>query len=298
MAIPQGRCHSRFVRLWLGLLAASCWAQPSVPRLIERLSEEAAVFAAKSPSLIAKESLRQRSLKPPPRFRPRLGEDARKPLEPQWQERRLESEYTFARFASEAGAIREARQVLSVDGKPVRSSEKALEKLAESLTSTDENRKRLLLKELEKHGLRGAATDFGPLLLLFERSRIDRYEFEPRDRRGGTQVFRYRQLEGGEALTVIEGDKVVKLKLSGDLLVRVDDYRIERITLAATNGEGPSAYKQEAEVVYTMTAHGVLAPDRILHREWRGGRVVAENEFEYRDWRRFGAASDIKFTPQ
>jgi hypothetical protein len=296
--MPERRCHSRFVRLWLGLLAASCWAQPSVPRLIERLSEEAAVFAAKAPSLIAKESLRQRALKPPPRFRPRVGEDAKKPLEPKWQERRLESEYTFARFASEAGAIREARQVLSVDGKPVRSSEKALEKLAESLTSSDENRKRLLLKELEKHGLRGAATDFGPLLLLFERSRIDRYEFESRDRRGGTQVFRYGQLEGGEALTVIEGDKAVKLKLSGEVLVRVDDYRLERITLAATHGEGAEACRQEAEVVYTMTTHGVLAPDRILHREWRGGRVVAENEFEYRDWRRFGAASDIKFTPQ
>lgn len=286
------------MRLWLGLLAAACWAQPSVPRLIERLSEEAAVFAAKAPSLIAKESLRQRALKPPPRFRPRVGAEARKPLEPQWQERRLESEYTFARFAGEAGAIHEARQVLSVDGKPVRTSQKALEQLAESLTSSDETRKRLLLKELEKYGLRGAATDFGPLLLLFERSRIDRYEFEPRDRRGDTQVFRYRQLEGAEALTVIEGDRVEKLKLSGEVLVRVDDYRLERITLVATHGDGAAAYRQEAEVIYTMTPHGVLAPDRILHREWRAGGMVAENEFSYREWRRFGAASDIKFTPQ
>lgn len=286
------------MRLWPALLAAACWAQPSVPRLLERLSEEAAVFAARAPSLIAKERLRQRAMKPPPRFRPRLGNPARQPLGPQWQERRLESEYTFVRFASEAGAIHEARQVLSVDGKPVRSPEKAVERLAEALRSPDDVRKRLLLKELEKYGLRGAAADFGPLLLLFERSRIDRFEFEPRERRGGTQVFRYRQLEGSEGLTVIAGEQAIKLRLSGEVLVRVDDYRLERITLGATHGEGAEAYRQEAEVIYAMTPHGVLAPDRILHREWRGGQIVAENEFEYRDWRRFGAASDIRFTPQ
>ena len=44
-----------------------------------------------------------------------------------------------------------------------------------------------------------------------------------------------------------------------------------------------------------MSAYGALVPFWTEHRELRGGKVVAENKFSYTDFRKFDAASQLKF---
>jgi hypothetical protein len=44
-----------------------------------------------------------------------------------------------------------------------------------------------------------------------------------------------------------------------------------------------------------MSPYGALLPFWTEHKERRGGRVVAENQFSYADFRKFDASSDIKF---
>src|SRR5712692_2371835 len=45
-------------------------------KLAERLAEEASAFQRLAPQVLGEETLHQRALKPPPRFRPRLGSAA------------------------------------------------------------------------------------------------------------------------------------------------------------------------------------------------------------------------------
>ena len=44
-----------------------------------------------------------------------------------------------------------------------------------------------------------------------------------------------------------------------------------------------------------MSPFGALLPVKTEHRESRGGKVDAENQFSYAGFKKFGASSDIKF---
>ena len=142
------------------------------------------------PDLVGHETLFQRAMKPPKGgFHIRVGASAQKPPEPVWQERRILSEYSFAAFAGEGGALHELRRVTAVDGRTVQDSKKAQEELAAIVTAPDDKRKKELLEQFEKYGLVGAVTDFGQLLLLFNSRDVMHYEFtyrrigDPRRRR-------------------------------------------------------------------------------------------------------------------
>jgi hypothetical protein len=217
----------------------------------------------------------------------------------EWKERHIVSEYGFALFGG--SAVHELRQVTSVDGKKLGETAKAQETLAKAITATDDVRKKEMLKDFEKHGLVGAVTDFGQLILLFTRRELERYEFWAKSPQwsGGTRalVFGYKQLDGPESLTVIEGrtDKSRHLKLEGEIWVRPDTYLPIRITLMAHEGESPASIREEASVDYVMTEYGALMPSATEHRELRGGKIAAENKFTYTDFHKFEASSDVKF---
>src|SRR5262249_26230820 len=151
-------------------------ADEQTQKLIERLSEEAAVFQRIAPQVIGQETLVQRSVKPPPRFRPRVADPATPPA-PRWQQREIKSEYAFAAFAGDSGALHEIRQVTSVDGRKVQDSKRAQESLAKAITAEGDERKKQLLKDFEKNGLAGAVTDFGQIILLFTPRDILHYDF-------------------------------------------------------------------------------------------------------------------------
>jgi hypothetical protein len=150
--------------------------------------------------------------------------------------------------------------------------------------------------------LRGAVTDFGQLILLFTRRELERYEFAAKGTNSlngaAVAVFSYKQLDGPEALTLIEAnrkDLMRRLPIEGEIWVRENDHVPLRITLVSKEGEGAFGLREEATVDYAMSAYGALLPVSTAHRELRGGNTVAENQFTYTDFHKFGASSEIKF---
>jgi hypothetical protein len=300
------------VRSWimLALLSVTCCAARADDRtqqLVASLSREADAFRKIASDLVGQETLFQRALKPPKGgFRIRVGASARNPPQPVWQERTLRSEYSFAAFAGEGGALHELRRVTAVDGRTVQDAKRAQQELAAIVTAADDKRKKELLEQFEKYGLVGAVTDFGQLLLLFNSGDVPHYEFTYRRvaNQGNARllVFEYQQIDGPEGLTVItaqrgarRGQNPQTLRIGGEVWVRETNFIPVRITLATSQGSGPDLIREEASVDYSMSAYGVLLPFWTEHRELRGGKVVAENKFSYADFRKFDAASELKF---
>ena len=159
-----------------------------------------------------------------------------------------------------------------------------------------------MLKQFEKYGLVGAVTDFGQLLLLFSRRDLEQFEFTSKGAKmigyDRALVFGYKQLDGPEALTLFEEnkhDQMRRLRVEGEIRVRAEDFVPLQITLLAQQGDAPNSLREEAAVTYAMSKYGALLPVSTEHRELRAGKVVAENHFDYSDFQRFGASSDIKF---
>jgi len=304
----------RAARGWLAggslaiLFAPVLRADERTQKLALRLDEEAGAFARLAPQLVGEETLHQRALKAPPRFRPRVGDAAREAPKPSWQERTLISEYTLALFSGDdasagAGTFHELRQVTSVDGKKIADLTKAQDTLAKAVTSTGDQRRLQLLKDFERHGLLGAVTGVGPMLLMFSGPDLSRFEllYLREEYQGAARllVFSYRQLDG-EGLSVFGArkgdrppaqavDQPKHMQISGEIWVREVNYAPVRITMAASQGEGATLVREEARVDYVMSQWGTLVPQLAEHRELRAGHVVAENRFEYAPFHKLGA---------
>jgi len=272
-------------------------------KMTARVSEEAEAFQRLAPQVLGEETLHQRSMKPPPRFRPRIGNAATTAPKPEWQERTIVSEYAFTSLSgADSGELHEIRQVTTVDGKKIEDTKKAQAALAKAITANDDGRKKALLKQFEKYGLLGAVTDYGQALLLFTRRNMERYEFTPKGSNWlngqSVRVLGYRQLDGPETLTLIDEsrkDQVKHLRIEGELWVRSDNFVPVRIIMAAHQGFGDDQMKEEASIDYAMSQFGALLPLKTEHRETRGGKIAAENQFVYSAFKKFGASSDITF---
>jgi hypothetical protein len=285
--------------LLLLLLIPALRADERTQKLIDGLSQQADAFQRIAPNMLGRETLHQRALKPPRRFRPRIGEAAKKPLQAAWQERDIISEYGFAALGDQRQEVHEMRRVIAVDGRIVENEKQAQDSLAKLVTAGDDQRKRLALKQLEKYGLHGAAADFGQLLLLFSRRDVERYEFTfgSSEQVEGlpVTVFRYKQLDGPGVMTVFEGDKPLRLRIEGEVWVRSDNYAPVRITVVANQGESEAGLREEATVEYAMSAYGTLLPSTVEQHELRDGQVTSESKFVYVNFQKFQTSSDIKF---
>jgi hypothetical protein len=293
--------------LCLLLLIPLLRADELTKKMTARVSEEAEAFQRLAPDVLGEETLHQRSMKPPGRFHPRIGSAATAPPKPEWQERTIVSEYGFTAFSGEtktpdSSSLHEIRQVTSVDGKKIEDTKKAQAALAKAITANDDGRKKALLKQFEKYGLVGAVTDYGQALLLFTRRNMERYEFTTKTASSlngqAVRVFGYRQIDGPETVTLIEeknNDQVNHLRIEGELWVRSDNFVPVRIVMVATQGVEPNRVKEEASIDYAMSPYGALLPLKTDHRETRGGKITAENQFNYADFKKFGSSSDIKF---
>ncbi len=287
------------------LLASALRADEQTQRMVARLTEEADAFRRLAPRMLGEETLQQRAQKPPGRFHPRIGAAAVGPPPVVWQERKIVSEYGFTEFAGEEESLHELRQVVSVDGRKVGDARKAQDALAKVISLKDDARKRELLREFEKHGLLGAVTDFGQLILFFTPRNILRYEFTVRGPSllGDTRalVFAYSQIDGPDELTLFgpnAQDHPSRMRARGEVWVRADNFLPLRVTLSVSQGEGPTALHEEAEVDYAMSDYGTLLPTATNHRELRGGKLVAENHFVYGGFHEFGASTRLHFDNQ
>jgi hypothetical protein len=287
-----------FILLGFALLSLTFGlrADDRTQKLAERLAIEARIFEQIAPQLVGRETLHQRVIVAPSRFKVRAGSAVTDPTAA-WKESEIVSEYTFAVIGRQ---IHELRQVTSVDGKAVAGQAKAQEALAKLITSRDDERKKRALEQLEKYGLEGAATDFGQILLLFTRGNLERYEITIAGPRllgtVPTQVFHYQQLDGPRALTVYQADNSAHaqaepqhLNVQGEIWVREEDGLPLRITMAATDSTTTKSLREEATVDYALSEFGVLVPVETTHRELRSGVEVEENKFTYSEFHRFEA---------
>ncbi|MEI9813198.1 MAG: hypothetical protein WDO18_11325 [Acidobacteriota bacterium] len=280
--------------IFLCIFAATVFAADTrSQRLVERLSQEATAFEKIAPSVLGRETLVQRAIKAAPRIRLRVGKAATAPTEPEWQQRTLVSEYGFTTFEP-GGPLHELRQVTSADGRPVKNS--GPEALARIILASNENRKRELAEQFASHGLRGAATDFGQIILLFAPSGILHYEFlfQGTQNLKGTiaDVFNFQQIDGPNPLTIVgAGKNIESLRISGQVWVSSGTYVPLRIVLRATSG----TVEQEATVEYKVSNYAAVLPSETHHREMQNGMLTAQNDFTYTGFRRFGATAGIVF---
>jgi hypothetical protein len=282
-------------------LASAAGAQ-TLPEILSRVSEEAAVFRRVAPEVLAEETLTQRALKAPPRFHPRIGSAASKPVGAARQTREIVSEYSFGTLKDAPESLHEFRQVISVDGQAISAAAAARHSLALGLASADDHARKRMLEDFQKYGLTNAVVDFGPLLLLFTKRQIGNYRFElaGEDRIGADQVkiVSYAQIAGPDRMLVFQGRRAIHQPIQGRIYARVPDGLPLRITIVESRESGKNTFRDEAVVDYTPNAHGFVAPAAITHKGFAGDRLLVEDEFRYTVFKKFGADAAIKFDVQ
>lgn len=283
----------------LALVLPVWQAEPALKPMLDRLAEEAEVFARMAPKLLARETLRQRALQPPRRFRPRVGKAATEAPKPEYRTREIVSEYTYGTLRESPNVLHEFRQVISVDGRQVAQPDRARRKLIAGLRSPDDRVKRRLLEEFERYGLRAAATDFGQLIMLFAPRRLAGYSFqlEGRERVGAepTVILRFRQTGGSESLTIFEKGEAIRQAVEGRIWLRDPDGLPLRISLESKRVQGSDTIMDQGTVDYVMSPHGVVVPASVVRRRLVGEVLVVEDVFQYSAFRMFAADSEVKF---
>jgi hypothetical protein len=286
--------------IWLCLVSGA-WAQ-SLPEILSRVSEEAEVFRHVAPQVLAEETLTQRAMKGPPRFHPRIGAAAAKPVVAVAETREIVSEYSFGALKDAPESLHEFRQVTSVDGKTISAAAAARHSLALGLASGDDRARKRMLEDFQKYGLANAVVDFGPLLLLFTKRQAANYHFElvGESRMGADQVkiVSYTQVAGPDRMLVFQGHQAIHQPIQGRIFARVPDGVPLRITIVEARQTGNEVFREEAVVDYTPNAQGFLAPAAVTHKGFAGGQLMVEDEFRYSTFRKFGADAAIKFDVQ
>ena len=290
----------RLAALATPCLLACLHAQDRLEQFLTRLAEEAETFLQVAPKTLSEETLRQKAARKPPRFRPRLGAPAAQPSQLQYQTREIVSEYGYSTLEDSPNVLHEFRQVISVDGKPVRSRETARRTLSFGVSSRDDRAKRRMLRELENYGLASAAVDLGQIILLFTKRRLEDFQFEWTGRgqlnSADASVYSFRQVGGTGSVTIFQGHRATREPLQGEVWVRESDCLPLRVAIATQRHEDKHFFRDEATVDYAMSPHGVLLPESLLHREYIDGRLEIENLFHYTPFRRFSAEAEIKFS--
>jgi hypothetical protein len=274
----------------------------TLPEILSRISEEADVFRRVAPEVLAEETLTQRALKAPPRFHPRMGTAAAKPIAATRQTREIVSEYSFGTLKDAPESLHEFRQVISVDGQAITAAAAARHSLALGLASADDHARKRMLEDFQKYGLTTAVVDFGPLLLLFTKRQTGNYHFELAggDRIGADQckIVSYTQVSGPDRMLVFQGHRAIHQPIQGRIYARVPDGLPLRITIVESRESGKNTFRDEAVVDYTPNAQGFLAPAAVTHRGFAGDQLLVEDEFRYTTFRKFGADAAIKFDVQ
>ena len=289
-----------FALAFATMTASQAQNATQLERALNRISEEAEVFARQAPLMISEETLHQKALRRQTRFRPRIGADALKPPEPVYQDRTLICEYGFGTLKDSPGVVRELRRVVSVDDKKLESSEKARETLTLGLKSDNDRAKKKLIQDFEKNGLIGAAIDFGQLLLQFRHRNLAKYKFEMRGTtRSGPDtvtIIAFEQQDGPGAMTLYRGNSAQRVELTGEIWVRANDFLPLRILINTERRDGDVITRHLASVDYQLTPFGVLAPAAVKHQEFINRVLKTENLYQYTSFRKFAASAEIKFT--
>ncbi|MGB9606316.1 MAG: hypothetical protein ACPL88_10630, partial [Bryobacteraceae bacterium] len=132
-------------------LLAAAFQQPQIERLLARASEEAEIFRQRAVNMIARETLRQRALRQPPRLRPRAGKAAFEPPPLEYRTREIVSEYTYGVLSDSPHTLHEFRRVIRVDGREVAPPAEARRRLIAGMHDPDDRVKLRLLEEFARY---------------------------------------------------------------------------------------------------------------------------------------------------
>ncbi len=267
-----------------------------------RLASQAQSFAEQLPNLIGTETLEQKSISYATRMRIRVGEAALKPVPPKIRERRIRSEMGFVLRGKEAPVWSELRKVMDVDGKQVTAPKKARERLAFGLKSDDERERLRMMEEFMRYGLDGLATDYSLTLLLFRFGDIDKMrfvatgtsEFSGADR---VNAYQFSRADTEAGVTVFDGKQAIKQPLRGTIWLRAGDLVPLKIQLLSRLVQDKTVIDDEGLVEYQLSRYGAVVPRAVLYQRKVNGVLVLETRYEYKDFQKFGADAELKFTP-
>jgi hypothetical protein len=287
------------------LLALSAWllasgAIQAPVDLLARVAEEAEVLAQNAPRALAQETLEQRALVRTG-SRIRIGKAATQPPKEELRTRTIVSEYSVAPLkGSESKDLLEFREVVSVDGKAVRTAESARHTLSLGIRNPDERVRKRMLEDFAHYGIEGAATDYAMILLAFtprgQRQLVILPSGEDRIGTDDAFVFAWRQAEGSRGELLFAGTEAMRVPLQGEIWVRKSDGRPLRIWVWAEQPTGKSTIRDEATVDYVMSPHGFVAPVSVHHLHLVDGKMTSENLYRYEPFKLFAAESELKFS--
>jgi len=288
-----------WVLVWGLCLAVAAQTPPSPTP--SRVAEEAEVLEQNAPRILTLETLEQRSVMPPSRFRPRQGSAAEQATGPRFRVREVVSEFSFGPLrGSQSHNLIEFRQVLSVDGRPLQTADHALRALSQGIEVGDDRVRKRMLEEFARNGLVDIATDYALILLAFTSRGQKQMEIAPLGRGyvGADPAFalswKQKSSEGG--VLEFHGQQSVRLALEGTLWVRASDGLPLRVNawLQYTD-QASRLIRDEATVDYIMSQHGFVTPASVIHRHVVNGQLMTENLYRYEPFRLFSSSSTIQF---
>ena len=255
---------------------------------LPEIAKQASRFWQAAPGFIARESLKQKAAVAATHKRLRIGQAALQPRPPILKDREIDSWYGFSAYRAAPEALHEVRRVVAVDEKTLQEPEAAQGDLRDVLQSKDDARKQTLLKDFEKANLNSAAIDFGQLILLFTRSKLDQYSFELNNTGmvGAEQalVISFHQSGGDSSLRIVEAGKRMRRPLEGEVWVRKDDYAVLRITLKTVRMDDKNEIRDEARVDYAPNPSSAILPASLIYRRFVNDQLYVENISQYSDW--------------
>jgi hypothetical protein len=271
--------------------------QPQLSDLLSRAAEEAEILRQNAPKALTQETLEQRTLMPPSRFRPRIGKAAAEPLKPRLMVREIVSEYSVGTLKdSESNNLIEFRQVISVDGRKVQSVEKARHALSLGITSADDRVRKRMLEDFAKNGLVDIATDYGIILLAFSKRLQENLEStlagETQIGADDVWVIHWKQRDAAAGMLEFHGNQAARRSLQGTLMVRKSDSLPLRIQAWSEHDK----IRDDATVDYVQSAHGFLTPVSVVYHHVVNGQLITENHYRYEPFKMFSADAEIKFT--
>jgi hypothetical protein len=284
------------------ILPLTAAAQPTLAKILSRVSEEAEVLQQNAPKILTLERLEQRTPMPAVRFRPRGGSaGVPEALRPGLQVREIVSEYSFgAVHEGPAGSLLEFRQVVSVDGREVQSPESASRALSAGILATDDRGRKRMLEAFAANALGDVATDYGLILLTFAGRSLENLSITPLGREWvGTEpalTFYWQQKTASGGALEFHGRESAHRALQGTLWVREKDGLPLRVNAWIEHTDSAKhLIRDDATVEYAMSVHGFLTPASVIHRHVVDGQTTTENLYVYEPFKLFTTSTQIKF---
>jgi hypothetical protein len=262
-----------------------------------RVAAHAEQFARKAAGVQTTETLVQRSYNLPPHARFAIGAAAA-PVYARYLVNELVSDYTIAPLKAGAGNLVEFREILSLNGKTVRTPDVARKALARAVNAGEVASRKRMLEGLVKLGLVDVATDFGLLLLAFTNQAQSGVEWAE----AGTAfvgaeeaaVLEWRQKSEG-ALEFMDG-KSASRPMHGWMWVRRSDGVPLRVRAMFEHQARGRTIRDDTTIDFVLSrVLSCVTPATVAHRHFVDGFLLTENLYTYQPFRLFTTDSRIEF---